>query len=321
MSTVVSTKITAQLQEQLIEKLLDLAFLEDFGSISEDKEQPFDLTTSATVSPELQARAEVLLKEPAVVAGLPFLARVMERLSKEVKIELLIEDGTYIDKVDTPTVVAKMSGPAQAILKGERLALNIMQRLSGIATQTRRYTSLASPKGIAILDTRKTSPGLRVLERYGVRAGGGTNHRFGLFDAILIKDNHLKIAGGVKQALLAADQFLKAHPHLQMSQILSVEVSTLEELQEAIDLGAKRVLLDNMSPDLVRRCIQKISTSISTSSSTSASEGSDQFFVEVSGGITLENLNGYLIDGVNAISTGALTHSARNVDLSLEFID
>lgn len=313
MSTVVSTKITAQLQEQLIERLLDLAFLEDFGSISEDNEQPFDLTTSATVSPELTARAEVLLKEPAVVAGLPFLARVLGRLSKEVTIELLVEDGTYIDEVDTPKVVAKMRGPAQAILKGERLALNIMQRLSGIATQTRRYTSLASPKGIAILDTRKTSPALRVLERYGVRAGGGTNHRFGLFDAILIKDNHLKIAGGVKPALLAADQFLKAHPHLQMSQILSVEVSTLEELQEAIDLGAKRVLLDNMSPDQVRQCIQKISTSNSISA--------DQFFVEVSGGITLENLNGYLISGVNAISTGALTHSARNVDLSLEFID
>ncbi|MBP9093430.1 carboxylating nicotinate-nucleotide diphosphorylase [bacterium] len=312
MSTVISTKITAQLQEELIEKLLDLAFLEDFGSINEDPEQPFDLTTSATVNPELKASAEILLKEPAVVAGLPFLARVMERLSQDVSIELLVADGTYMEAA-SPVVVAKLSGPAQAILKGERLALNIMQRLSGIATQTRRYTSLASPKGIAILDTRKTSPGLRVLERYGVRAGGGTNHRFGLFDAILIKDNHLKIAGGVKPALEAAARFLKAHPHLPMSQILSVEVSNLDELQEALDLGAKRVLLDNMSPEQVSQCIQKISTN--------SSIGASECFVEVSGGITLENLNGYLINGVNAISTGALTHSARNVDLSLEFTD
>lgn len=313
MSSVISTKITAHLQEELIEKLLDLAFLEDFGGINEDSEQPFDLTTSATVSPDLQTSADILLKEPAVVAGLPFLARVMERLSKTIEIELLVADGTYIEDVGTSVVVAKLKGPAQAILKGERLALNIMQRLSGIATQTRRYTSLASPKGIAILDTRKTSPGLRVLERYGVRAGGGTNHRFGLFDAILIKDNHLKIAGGVKPALLAAEQFLKAHPHLQMSQILSVEVSSLDELQEAIDLGAKRVLLDNMSPEQVRQCIQKISISSNNDNS--------KYFVEVSGGITLENLSGYLINGVNAISTGALTHSARNVDLSLEFTD
>lgn len=312
MSTVISTKITAQLQDELIDKLLDLAFLEDFGSLNEDIEQPFDLTTAATVSPRLNTSAEILLKEPAVVAGLPFLARVMERLSKDVTIELLVEDGTYIEAVK-PVVVAKLSGPAQAILKGERLALNIMQRLSGIATQTRRYTSLASPKGIAILDTRKTSPGLRVLERYGVRAGGGTNHRFGLFDAILIKDNHLKIAGGVKAALEAAAKFLKAHPHLQMSQILSVEVSSLDELQEALDQGAKRVLLDNMSPEEIRQCIQKISIN--------SSIGTSECFVEVSGGITLENLNGYLINGVNAISTGALTHSARNVDLSLEFTD
>jgi nicotinate-nucleotide pyrophosphorylase (carboxylating) len=209
MSSVISTKITAHLQEELIEKLLDLAFLEDFGGINEDSEQPFDLTTSATVSPDLQASADILLKEPAVVAGLPFLARVMERLSKTIETELLVADGTYIEDVKTPVVVAKLRGPAQAILKGERLALNIMQRLSGIATQTRRYTSLASPKGIAILDTRKTSPGLRVLERYGVRAGGGTNHRFGLFDAILIKDNHLKIAGGVKPACCSRDRFSK----------------------------------------------------------------------------------------------------------------
>ncbi|MDP3508745.1 MAG: carboxylating nicotinate-nucleotide diphosphorylase [Candidatus Melainabacteria bacterium] len=312
MSTVISTKITAQLQEELIEKLLDLAFLEDFGSINEDPEQPFDLTTSATVSPKLKTSAEILLKEPAVVAGLPFLARVMERLSKDVTIELLVADGTYIEAVN-PVVVAKLSGPAQAILKGERLALNIMQRLSGIATQTRRYTNLASPKGIAILDTRKTSPGLRVLERYGVRAGGGSNHRFGLFDAILIKDNHLKIAGGVKPALEATAKFLKTHPHLQMSQLLSVEVSDLDELQAALDLGAKRVLLDNMNPEDVRQCIQKISDN--------SKANTNEYFVEVSGGITLENLNGYLINGVNAISIGALTHSARNIDLSLEFTD
>ncbi len=309
MSTLISQKITSELQEELLEKLLDLAFLEDFGAKEESAEHPFDLTTAATVNPNLRTRAEILIKEPGVIAGLPFLAKVMARLSDQVNIELLTEDGVFIDQTQIPLAVARLEGPAQAILKGERLALNIMQRLSGIASQTRLYTQLASAVGIAILDTRKTTPGLRVLERYGVRAGGGTNHRFGLFDAILIKDNHVKIAGGVKEAAAAAQNYLQNHPHIKMSQIMEVEVSTLAELKSAQELGVKRVLLDNMTPDMVQKAIQQIS------------DGDSECFVEVSGGINLSNLKSYLINGVDAISTGALTHSVKNIDLSLEFLD
>ncbi len=308
-SSLISQKVTSELQEELLEKLLNLAFLEDFGATEESDDQPFDLTTAATVDPTLRTRAEILIKEPGVIAGLPFLAKVMAKLSAEVNIELLTEDGVYFDQAHVPTAVARLEGPAQAILKGERLALNIMQRLSGIATQTRLYTQLAQPAGIAILDTRKTTPGLRVLERYGVRAGGGTNHRFGLFDAILIKDNHIKIAGGVKEAAGAAQKYLQKHPHIKMSQILEVEVSNLSELKSAQDLGVGRVLLDNMTPDMVRQAIQQISSRDS------------KCFVEVSGGVNLTNLESYLIKGVDAISTGALTHSAKNIDLSLEFLD
>ncbi len=308
-SSLISQKITSEFQEELLEKLLNLAFLEDFGATQETDEQPFDLTTAATVDPLLSTRAEILMKEPGVIAGLPFLEKVMAKLSAEVKIELLTEDGVYFTQAQVPTAVARLEGPAQAILKGERLALNIMQRLSGIATQTRLYTQLAQPAGIAILDTRKTTPGLRVLERYGVRAGGGTNHRFGLFDAILIKDNHIKIAGGVKEAAAAAQKYLQKHPHIKMSQVMEVEVSNLTELKSAQDLGVGRVLLDNMAPDMVRQALQQISN------------GDSKCFVEVSGGVNLTNLESYLIKGVDAISTGALTHSAKNIDLSLEFLD
>jgi nicotinate-nucleotide pyrophosphorylase (carboxylating) len=300
-------------QEELLQKLLDLAFLEDFGAPRESADHVLDLTTAACVAETLNASGEILLKETAVVAGLPFLTKVMERLSAEVKVETLVEDGTYIevarDKDDSakPVPVARLKGPARAILMGERLALNIMQRLSGIASQTRLYAAIARPHGIAILDTRKTTPGMRVLERYGVRAGGGTNHRFGLFDAVLIKDNHINIAGGIKPALQTAQSYLKNNGQIVQSQILEIEVSSLNELDDALDLDIGRVLLDNMTPDMVRQAIQKISA-----------RGS-KCFVEVSGGVTLENLNGYMIAGVNAVSTGALTHSARNIDLSLEF--
>lgn len=315
MTTLISSKVTAELQEDLIEKLLDLAFLEDFGA--SNSEQPLDLTTAATVDAKRTGQAEILLKESGVIAGLPFLARVMERLaeqrntkgeSRKVEIELLEEDGTFLEVKGTHTV-ARLEGSAQTILMGERLALNIMQRLSGIATQTRLYTEIAKPAGIAILDTRKTTPGMRVLERYGVRAGGGVNHRFGLFDAILIKDNHIKIAGGVGQALRMAQKYVQDHFDLKMSQGMIVEISTLEELEIALDLGAERVLLDNMAPDMVRKSIDCI-----------YAKGANRY-VEISGGVNLNNLSSYLIDGVNAISTGALTHSAKNIDLSLEFLD
>lgn len=290
-----------ELYQKLLDQLVDLAFLEDFGSTV----SPRDLTSEATIAEGLNCRAEILLKESAVVAGLPFVEKVMKKLNKNIEVQALVKEGTYIE-VAEPKVVAIIEGRARDLLKGERLALNLMQRICGVATQTRRYTQITAASGITILDTRKTSPAMRVVERYAVRAAGGTNHRFGLFDAILIKDNHLKAAGGVRAALRACKEFLEAEKPT-LSQAVEVEVSDIQELQEALEEGAPRILLDNMPPDMVRAAIAKIRAS-----------GAD-CFVEVSGGVNLDNLKSYLIDGVNAISTGALTHSARNIDLSLEF--
>lgn len=290
-----------ELYQKLVDQLVDLAFLEDFGSTV----SPRDLTSEATIPESLACRAEILLKESSVVAGLPFVEKVMKKLNPNITVRTLVKEGTYIEVVE-PIAVAILEGRARDLLKGERLALNLMQRICGVATQTRRYTQITAGSGITILDTRKTSPAMRVVERYAVRAAGGTNHRFGLFDAILIKDNHLKAAGGVKAALRACKEFMEAEKPA-LSQAVEVEVSDLQELQEALDEGAPRILLDNMPPDMVRAAIAKI-----------RKKGAD-CFVEVSGGVNLDNLQSYLIDGVNAISTGALTHSARNIDLSLEF--
>lgn len=285
--------------ELLLEKLVELAFLEDFGNDCE----PLDLTSEATVPADKMCRAEIISREEAVIAGLPFVEAVMKKLSADIKVEALVAEGTL---VKAGTTVARLEGRARDLLKGERLALNILQRVCGVATQTRRYVEIMRDSGITVLDTRKTSPGMRVIERYAVKAAGGTNHRFGLFDAILIKDNHITAAGGVKQALQACKAYL-ANNTVSMSQAVEVEVASLTELEEALSEGIERVLLDNMPPDMVRASIAKIK------------EGGRPCFVEVSGGVNLDNLKSYLIPGVNAISTGALTHSARNIDLSLEF--
>ena len=192
-----------------------------------------------------------------------------------------------------PALVATIEGPARAILTGERTALNIFGRLSGIATLTARYVDLVEGTGTTILDTRKTTPGLRALERYAVRCGGGVNHRFGLHDAILVKENHLRIAGGIAPAVAA----------LRNGRPIEVEAETLEDVAEALEAGVERILLDNMTPEQVRSAVELVS-------------GRAQ--LEASGGISLATVRAYAEAGVDFISVGALTHSARSLDVSLE---
>lgn len=303
--------------ETLIETLLALGFIEDFGGLPADRNglaasllqykgaAALDITTLATIASDKKVRAALVLKQPGVVACLDIFAKVLGALDSDVSVEMLCQDGTYIDAV--PSTVAIVEGHARTLLMAERLALNLVQRLCGVATLTRQYAQKAAGKNIKILDTRKTTPGLRVLEKRAVRAGGGTNHRMGLYDAVMIKDNHIAAAGSITAALRQVQLYLRARPEIRLSRPVQVEIADMGQLREAMDLEVQSVLLDNMSPDQVRQAISLISSY------------KHYCTVEVSGGVNLANIDGYLIEGVDAISIGALTHSASNLDLSLEF--
>lgn len=273
---------------RLMNQAIEFAIKEDLGNSG-------DITTLATAHPEKQATGRFVLKEaPCLIAGLSVLKLVFEKLDAEVEIDLIHRDGDFITEI--PCDLATVKGPAYAVLAGERLALNLMQRMSGVATATRMYTSLAQETGISILDTRKTAPGLRVFDKVAVRTAGGKNHRFGLFDQILIKDNHVRLAGGVKEAIRRAKQQADGR-------LVEVETTNLEEVRQALDEGADTILLDNMSPPMVRDAVSLI-------------KGRAQ--IEVSGGVNLSTIRDYLIPGVTAISIGALTHSVKAIDISLE---
>jgi nicotinate-nucleotide pyrophosphorylase (carboxylating) len=273
---------------QLIDRAIELALVEDLGA------QMSDLTTDSIVPANATAKGEIVCKEAGIIVGLDVAALILSRFDERIQLTPLIESGTYIK--DTPSDIAKLTGPAAPILKGERLALNLLQRMSGIATVTAKFVEKAKGTGIEILDTRKTMPCIRAFDRIAVAAAGGTNHRFGLFDAVLIKDNHLRLAGSITNAINLAR---KANPGVS----IEVETTDLAEVQEAVDAKAERILLDNMSPEMIRQAIKLIS---------------GRAYIEVSGGVKLSNVDGYLIEGVNGISIGALTHSAPGLDISLE---
>jgi nicotinate-nucleotide pyrophosphorylase (carboxylating) len=256
-----------------------------------------DITTQATVPRNGHAKGRFLAKEPMVVAGLEAAEAVFSTLDSQQQIEAFVSDG---DEVEAGKVIARTSGFADVLLAGERLALNLMQRLSGVATLTREYVRVIDGTGASIVDTRKTTPGLRMLEKYAVVAGGGKNHRFGLDDGVLIKDNHISLAGGVREAVRRARQTV-GHLHK-----IEVEVSTEGDLREAIENGADILLLDNLTPDETARLV-KISKGLLPS-----------ILLESSGGITLENVRQYAEAGVDLISIGALTHSARAKDISFK---
>jgi nicotinate-nucleotide pyrophosphorylase (carboxylating) len=252
---------------------------------------PGDVTTRATVPPGARARARITQKEPGVIFGLQAAERVFATLDPDVAGTRLAAEGIW--REGGP--VLDLEGPAAALLTGERTALNLLGRLSGVATATARYVDAVRGTGARILDTRKTTPGLRLLEKAAVAAGGGTNHRTGLFDAILIKENHAAMAGGVGAAVRAARA---AAPELP----LEVECRTAAEVDEALEAGATRLLLDNMDPPQLRTMVERV-------------DGAAE--LEASGGVRLETVREIAETGVDYVSVGALTHSAATLDLSL----
>jgi len=267
-----------------LDRVVQAALAEDVGA--------GDVTTEATVDADALGTAELLVKEPGVVSGLSAVEAVFLALDPDVRVETLVEDGTFVEHT---TVVAVVSGPLRAILTGERVALNFLARLSGIATLTRSYVDAVAGTGVAILDTRKTTPGLRLLEKHAVACGGGTNHRFGLDDAVLVKDNHLVAAGSVR----AAVERLRAATDLP----IEVECDTLAQVSEALEARIDAILLDNMTPNELVAAVALVR---------------GRARLEASGGVTLDNVRAIAETGVDEISIGALTHSARSLDVSLE---
>jgi nicotinate-nucleotide pyrophosphorylase (carboxylating) len=275
-----------ELNQDDIDRVVRAALAEDIGS--------GDATTLALVPAGARCRADLLLKEPGVVCGIPVAEAVFRALDPSVAVEAKLEEGTAVS--DVPTVLAVIEGPARAVLTGERVALNLVGRLCGIAALTRRFAELTEGTPARILDTRKTTPGLRALEKYAVRCGGGTNHRAGLYDAILIKDNHVRIAGGIAKALSALNGNAAGLP-------VEIEADTIEQVREAVDAGAPRILLDNMSPEQVREAVAEVA---------------GRAELEASGGVSLATVRAFAETGVDFISVGALTHSARSLNVSLE---
>lgn len=258
-----------------------------------------DITTLAIVSPDQKAVGYFLAKAPLVLAGIDLAIEVLTLLDEGLIVENRHRDGEHLREGERAALVR---GQARALLTGERVATNLLQQLSGIATLTKRFVDAVRETNARIVDTRKTTPGLRVFEKYAVKAGGGVNHRFGLDDAILIKDNHIKIAGGVRAAIEAA-RAAEDRAHR-----LEVEVATLEELREALRHDVDAVLLDNMKPDMVRQAVALVR----------ADPRGGKVLVEASGGIALDNVREFAEAGVDWVSIGALTHSAPAVDMSFK---
>ena len=278
-----------------------------------------DVTSLATVPAGASARARIIARAPLVCVGLPIAGHVFRALDPDMTVEFQAQDGDFVEKNKE---VLRLAGRARAILTGERTALNFLAHLSGIATLTRRFAEQLKGTKARIRDTRKTAPGLRMLEKYAVKMGGGTNHRFGLYDAILLKENHIALAGGVKQALDRAHAYASSRTDLQemsayeaagsplkntrgASLPIQIEVKNEMELREALEAGAESVLLDNMSPEQARSCVALVRSL------------RKDCIVEISGGITLENARAYAETGADFLSSGALTHSAPAANLSL----
>jgi nicotinate-nucleotide pyrophosphorylase (carboxylating) len=278
------------LSPESIRQVVERALREDVGR--------GDLTTLALIPAEQLAQAALVMREPGVVAGLPLLAAVCAAVEPALCVDLAVADGAT---VPAGTTIARVSGPARGILTSERVALNLVQRLSGIATLTARYVAAVGDLPVRVLDTRKTTPGLRELEKYAVRIGGGVNHRFGLHDAILIKDNHLALLAatgiGIGEAVRRAQA--AAGPMV----CVEVEADSIEQARDAAEAGARMILLDNMAPEQLRAAVTAVG---------------GRARLEASGGITLESIRAVAATGVDFISVGALTHSARALDIGLD---
>lgn len=275
----------AALEPALVKDAVARALAEDVGS--------GDVTAGVTVAPDARARALITQKEPGVVFGVALVQATLRALDPEVAIEVLTTEGTW----QTPGPVLRAEGAARALLTGERTALNFLARLSGIATTTARFRQAMNGTRAQLLDTRKTTPGLRALEKAAVAAGGGSNHRRGLYDAILIKENHAALAGGVGEAVR------RAHHHAaRLGVTVEVECGTLAEVDEALAAGATRILLDNFSAAALNEAVTRVA---------------GRAELEASGGVTLETIREIAASGVDSVSVGALTHSAPALDFSL----
>jgi nicotinate-nucleotide pyrophosphorylase (carboxylating) len=272
----------------LVDRLIKLALEEDVG--------PGDVTTQALIAPERTGRAHIRAKERLVAAGLPVAQKVFQRLDPRVQFAALAAEGQEVARGDT---LAEIQGPLAAILTGERTALNFLMRLSGIATFTKKMVGAVEGFPAAVVDTRKTLPGWRTLDKYAVRLGGGANHRFGLFDGVLIKNNHLTAVGSISQAVRLA----REHSHHLLK--IEVEVASLAELEEALAAGAEIIMLDNMDEAAMARAVALTA---------------GRAWLEASGSMTLERLPAVAATGVNLISMGALTHSAPAVDIHLRLV-
>ena len=268
-----------------LDPLIDLAFEEDIGI--------GDITTEATVPPAQEGRGTLIAKSDGIVAGLPVAERVFAKLDTALAFRALVNDG---DAVEAGTPIAEVQGSAKTILIGERTALNFLQRLSGIATLTAQFVEAVADYDAKIVDTRKTAAGWRAVQKYAVRVGGGYNHRFGLYDGVLIKDNHIVAAGGIGNAVQRAREVV---PHTAK---IEVEVETLDQVDEALEAGADILLLDNMSSGTMKSVVHEVG---------------DLAMTEASGGITLKRVQDVAATGVDLISVGALTHSAMPMDISL----
>jgi nicotinate-nucleotide pyrophosphorylase (carboxylating) len=294
MTTTASPSLTPVVGEAVfpasadVDAIIRLALAEDIGR--------GDITTEATVHSESVATAEILQKAPGVVCGLPVVEAVFARVDPRVRVTRTADEGSYDAR---RRVVARIDGPAPAVLTGERTALNFLQRLSAVATASRTASDLVKGTRATVIDTRKTTPGMRVLDKYAVRVGGASNHRAGLDDGFLIKENHIRAAGGITPAVHAAAR--RAAP----AQLVEVEVTTLDELDEALAAGARLILLDNFSTDGLRQAVARTA---------------GRARLEASGGVTLATLAEVAATGVDFVSLGALTHSAGILDFSLEVI-
>lgn len=278
--------------EQLIEQLLDLAFAEDIGD--------GDHTTLSTIPADATGRSKLLIKEPGILSGVDIAIRTLQKLDPSIKVEVFIHDGAAVKPGD---VVFIAEGPVRSLLIAERTLLNIMQRMSGVATMTRRYQDELKGLHTKVLDTRKTTPGMRILEKQGVKNGGGENHRIGLFDMILIKDNHIDFAGGLEKAVDRAKEYCKANGKELR---IEVEARTIDDVKKLAEMdGVDRIMFDNFSPELTREAVKIVAGRKET---------------EASGGITLDNLRQYGEAGVDFISVGAITHSVKGLDMSFKAI-
>ena len=276
--------------EELVDRLIDLAFAEDIGD--------GDHTTLCCIPEDAMGKSHLLIKEDGVLAGVEVAKEVFRRFDPELKVEVLMEDGTRVKKGDIAMIV---SGKVRSLLQTERLMLNIMQRMSGIATTTSRYVERLKGTNTRVLDTRKTTPGLRMLEKAAVKIGGGCNHRIGLFDMILLKDNHVDFAGGIANAINRCHDYLENNG---LNLKIEIEVRNFDELQQVLDRGGvDRIMLDNFSPADTKKAVEIINHKYET---------------ESSGGITFDTLRDYAECGVDFISVGALTHSVKGLDMSFK---